>query len=110
MCGVGVCADCVCDRGCVHVVQRAAAPAVPGGQRWDRQPLLDEPGNVLHCLGDEGAVSIPFLLLQSGPLLLSIPLLLSVSHLGHPQLPAGGRFRGRAFSFGKSFSHRCVER
>lgn len=111
MCGVGVCADCVCDCGCVHLVQRAAASAVPRGQRWDRQPLLDEPGNVLHCLCNEGAVSVPFLLLfQSGPLLLSISLLLSVSRLCHLQLPAGCWFRGQAFSFGKCFSHRCVER
>lgn len=67
VCGVRVCADCVCHCCCVSMVQRAAASAVPGGQRGDRQSLLDEPSNVLNCLGNQRAVCIPlpvFLLLS----------------------------------------------
>lgn len=112
MCGVRVCANRVCDCCCVCVVQRAATPAVSGGQRGDRQSLLDESSNVLYCLGDQGAVSppLPVFLLLFLALPLSVPLLLCVSRLSHLQLPAGCRFRGRALPFAeRSVSHRCVE-
>lgn len=94
VCGVRVCADRVCDCRCVCVMQRAAAPAVPGGQRGHSQSLLDESGNVMYCLGNQGAVPRPlffFLLFSLPP---SIPLLLYVSCLSHFQLPAGCRLRG----------------
>lgn len=102
----------MCDRCCVRVVQGAAAPAVPGGQRGDRQSLLDKSSNVLYCLGDQGAVSTPLfvLLLLFLSLPLSIPRLLPASCLSQFQLPAGCRFRGGALPFDKrSISHRCVE-
>ncbi len=102
----------MCDCCCVRVVKGAAAPAVPGGQRGDRQSLLDESSNVLYCLGDQGAVSPPLLvfLLLFLSLLLSVPHLLSVSCLSHFQLPAGCRFRGGALPFAeRSVSHGRVE-
>lgn len=98
----------------MRVVQWAAAPAVSGGQRGDRQSLLDESSNVLHCLGDQGAVSPPLLvflllfLFLSLPL--SIPILLSVSFLSHFQLPTGCRFRGGALPFAeRSVSYGGIE-
>lgn len=95
----------MCDR-CAHVLQGAAAPAVPGGQRGDRQSLLDESCNVLHCLGNEGAVSV-FLSVR----LVSFPFLLPVPHLVHFQLPAGCGFRRGRLPFDEiGFSHRRVER
>lgn len=110
MCGVRVCADRVCDCRCVRLVQRAAAPPVPRGQRGDRQSLLDESSNVLYCLGDQGAVSPSLLVFLLLFLSLPIPLLLSVSCLSHFQLPAGCRFRGGALLFAeRSVSHGCVE-
>lgn len=97
----------MCDCGRVDVVQRAGAPAVPGGQRWDRQPLLNEPGDVLHCLGDEGAVPV---LLPVSVRQVSVPLLCFVDCLRHSQLPAGGGFRGGAFPFDKTgVRHRGAE-
>lgn len=113
MCGVQVRADRVRDCCCVRVVQRAAAPAVSGGQRGDGQPLLDEPSDVLHRLGDQGTVSPPLLvsLPLRLPLPLSIPVLLSVACLGQLQFPTGCRFGGGALPFAEgSVSYGRVER
>lgn len=97
--GVRVRAHGVCDCGRVHmVVQWASAAAVPGGQRRDGQPLLDEPGDVLHRLGNERAVPIVLLIsVRHFP----VPLLC----LCHPQFPAGGGFRGGALPLDKA---RCL--
>lgn len=102
----------MCDCCRVHLVQWAAAPAMSGGQRRDRESLLDESSNVLYCLGNQRAVSPPLIifLLFSLSLFLSIPILLAFSCLSHFQFPTGCRFRGGALLFAKrSISYGCIE-
>lgn len=111
VCGVQVCADRVRDCRGVRVVQRAAAPAVSGGQRGDGQSLLDESGDVLYCLGDQGTVPPPLLVLLRLPRPLPVPVLLPVARLSQFQLPTGRGFRGGALPFAEgSVGHGCVER
>lgn len=79
--GVYVCAHSVCDCRRVCVVQRAAAPAVCGGERGGRQSLLDKSGDVLDCLCDQRALSVPFLFFVTLPFPISAHL--SFSFLNH---------------------------
>lgn len=83
----------MCDGCCVCVVHRAAAAY--GGEGGDRQSLLDQSADVLYCLGDQGALSLPFLLCLTWPHPLSATTI-TISFLHHFQLSAGCGFRGAA--------------
>lgn len=76
------------------VVHRAAAAAVCGGQGGDRQSLLDESSDVLNCLCDQRALSVPVLFDLALPR--PFPAHLAVPPLHQPQLSAGRGLRGAA--------------
>lgn len=80
----------MCNGCCVCVVHRAAAPAVHGRQGGGRQSLLDQSGDVLYCLGEQRALSIPFLLRLTAPQPSAAHL--AISFLHHLELSAGWGF------------------